>query len=140
MARKVFDVWPDYLERSVAPEAMTPEQARILQRVDLDVLRGRLRRGAGCARVNVPANAYTITSCGIAQTSTGLRLLFQGNAAGSVQFTADPAVLWADEDVFGGGDPDDYVGHGARDRLWGDMWAWNFQEDGPEDEGGGGGY
>jgi hypothetical protein len=72
-----------------------------LENFDVSWMRGRLRRGAGHARYNVAALAYTVRNCFLARARDGRALVMVGDRNGQVLATAGvsaagPGAAWVD--------------------------------------------
>lgn len=114
-------IFPNALERGTAPEALRPDQARILEFVEVDWFGGRLRRSLGMARGNgvLPGQTYTVWSAVPLLDRQGNQLLVLEDTNGTVQLVPAPLPEWSDVDCFGDG--------GQKSGI---VWTENFDEDG----------
>ena len=58
----LIHILPSELDRSTAQEKLGPQQAAILQHVDLQTIPGRILRGAGCSRTDMTSSSSTLTA------------------------------------------------------------------------------
>ncbi len=100
---------PIQLERSIAPESLAQTMARILQRVDICWLAGRVRRGAGMARTKITPTTSTRTNVGVFQRRDGRRMVVDSGLDGNIRLTvgsgavgcASSLVEWDDATDYG---------------------------------------
>lgn len=88
---------PRRLDVNTAPEQLQPDQAVLLQNMDLDYQPGRMRRGPGYQRTQCTSVfSYTVTSTFVATRRDCNKLLFFGDNGGVVQVQPpDGSVLCA---------------------------------------------
>lgn len=55
----ILDLLPTNLNRNKSQQALLPNEARLLQSVDVLWMDGRARRGAGYVRTNMPSDTYS---------------------------------------------------------------------------------
>jgi len=77
---------PDGLERTIAPERLGGERARILQRVDLCIRPGKVLRGRGMTASQREPSANTISEAAVIRTPEGNFVVID-SAGGSVFVT-----------------------------------------------------
>lgn len=112
-------VFPSILERGTAPEALSPAQARILQRVETDWFEGRMRRCLGVVpMVPYMAAAHTIWSGCAMVLPNGDTVFLVEDDSGTVTLVTAISPAYTNNDAFGAANTT--------------AWYENFNEDGPD--------
>lgn len=96
-------IMPQELNRVMTQNNLTPDQARIMQNVDILWMEGRLRRGGGLARTQVEGRSTTVLNgfvwtsrqCKLGTLSYSNGTLYNTPGDGTVNCTAS-LPLWSD--------------------------------------------
>ncbi len=87
-------VLPVRLQRSIAPERLGPDDARVLQHGNVLGRPGKLVRAKGVAMSQVTGSATTVNGAGIFEDRAGKKIVIDGSTAGTVRMTpGDGTVL-----------------------------------------------
>lgn len=88
-----LDLMPMRLERTKAPHLLEPNEARVLQSVDIQWLFGRLMRGTGVAETQLANSTYAVLSAYVATRRDGRKIVFDGTSVnGSTDGTVRATV------------------------------------------------
>lgn len=82
-----LELMPTKMDRFKAPHLLLPDEARLLQGIDVQFLQGRLVRGPGMIPIEITNASYTILSAFVAVRRDSRKMVIDCDTNGSVRGT-----------------------------------------------------